>query len=281
MNKDITFLFNSFSRDKSGIYNSNYTPQSEQALEVALREKVAGVNYDDYLSAISKSHSISVMDYEVSYFLSNLPKNAQILDLGGCWGWHWRNIKSLRPDVNVLVLDFVKPNLLHAKRVLGELIGDQIELVHGDATQLPKEFYKFFDGVWTVQTFQHIPNFEQAVKEAYRALRNGGKFSCYSLNNQLPMQFISKIIGRKYHVHGTVDGSYYLSRASQEQQQIIENIFQGSVVVRYSEILFSPEIYFDLPGRENSLLGRLDSLLSNNLGLMSWFARQKSFHIYK
>lgn len=274
-------LLRSFSRDESGIYSSNYIPKSDQALEVALREKIAKVNYDNYLSAISKSHSIPVMDYEVRYFLSNLPINSQVLDLGGCWGWHWRDIKSIRPDINVLILDFVRTNLLHAKRVLGRLIGDQIELMHGDATKLPTEFHKFFDGVWTVQTFQHIPSFEQAVLEAYSALKPSGKFCCYSLNTQFPIQFISKVIGKKYHVHGTVEGFYYLSRASQEQRNIIENIFQGTAVERLSEILFSPEIFFDLPGRENSLLGRLDSILSNNLGLMSWFARQKSFHIYK
>ena len=44
---------------------------------------------------------------------------------------------SKRPDVSVVIIDFVRQNLIHAKNVLGSLIGNQVALLHGDATSLP------------------------------------------------------------------------------------------------------------------------------------------------
>ena len=127
---------------------------------------VASKNYDNYLYSVSKSHSIPVMDHEVEKFLKKMPEKSIILDIGGCWGWHWRKIKISRPDVKIIIIDFVRSNLIHAKNVLGELIGSQIELVHADATNLPFKInntFKGFNGIWTVQTLQHIPNFSKAI----------------------------------------------------------------------------------------------------------------------
>jgi membrane-associated phospholipid phosphatase len=58
-------------------------------------------------------------------------------------------------------------------------VNKQIVLMHADATKLPFKInskFKGFDGVWTVQTFQHIPNYEKAVREAYRVLKKKGVF---------------------------------------------------------------------------------------------------------
>ena len=63
-----------------GIYSSNFS-NSDQGTEIALREAVADVYYDDYLETISRHHSISVMDWEVSWILRNLQKEAIILDV--------------------------------------------------------------------------------------------------------------------------------------------------------------------------------------------------------
>lgn len=106
-----------------------------------------------------------------------MPQGALILDVGGCWGWHWRRLSKTRPDVGVLIVDFVRANLVHAQNVLGELVGDQVALMHADATALPfivDSRFKGFNGVWTVQTFQHIPAYDKAVAEAFRVLKGGG-----------------------------------------------------------------------------------------------------------
>ena len=74
----------------------------------------------------------------------------------------------------MVIVDFVRSNLIHAKNVLGDLVGTNIAWLHADATKLPFSGENKFDAVWTVQTFQHILDFEGAVREAYRLLRGGG-----------------------------------------------------------------------------------------------------------
>jgi len=156
-----------------GIFG-NDIDTSEQNDELKLRESVAAQDYDNYLDSIRYSHSIPVMDYEVDRFLQEVPQDSVILDIGGCWGWHWRRLSQTRPDVGVVIVDFVRSNLIHAKNVLGDLVGTNIALLHADATKLPFSGENKFDAVWTVQTFQHILDFEGAVREAYRLLRGGG-----------------------------------------------------------------------------------------------------------
>ena len=89
------------------------------------------------------------------------------------------------------------------------------------------------------------------------------------------------MLGKDYPISGWVEGSYWLARASLEQKLQIEEIFGNAVTERWSEILYSPELFFPAPGREGSWLGKLDALLSNNAGFLRWFARQHSFHCQK
>jgi len=111
----------------------------------------------------------------------------------------------------VLIVDYIRANLLHAKSLLSGQINQSVFLVHGDATSraFPDES---FNAVWTVQTFQHIPNFEQAVGEAYRVLKPKGVFSNYSLNVQ--PQLICRLLGKTYVTAGLVPGNFWLARAS-------------------------------------------------------------------
>src|SRR5512145_3194768 len=86
----------SFTKDFQAIYAARLPLSSEQEHEQILREKVAGQSYVNYLDAIAHSHSIPVMDYEVDRYLAQMPKGALILDIGGCWGWHWRRLATTR-----------------------------------------------------------------------------------------------------------------------------------------------------------------------------------------
>jgi len=275
----------SFIIDTEGVYcglQSDYA--SEQAEEKLLRKRVATEQDKDYLSVIALNHSIPVMDYEVDRFLRSIPEGGLIIDIGGCWGWHWRRLAETRSDVGVLIIDFVRENLTNSEKVLGGLVGTQIALMHADATCLPYQIgndFLGFDGVWTTQTIQHIPDFEQSVSEVYRTLKRGGIFANYSLKRQPHIQMLYRLLGKHYVIEERVDEMYWLARASAEQKQLIENIFAAKVKERWSEILYSPELHFIAPGRIGSWLGKIDTLLSNNIGLMGWFARQCSFHCKK
>lgn len=277
-------LLQSYSADSDGIYGNLLVFSTDQSAEIRLRQQVAAEQYDNYLDAISRSHSISVMDREVDRFLTKMPQGALILDVGGCWGWHWRRLAQTRPDVGVLIIDFVQSNLTHAQSVLGELVGYQVALMHANATALPftvDASFQGFDGVWTVQTFQHIPCFDKATSEAYRVLKRGGVFANYSLNIQPHIRWLYRLLGQGYITEGKVDEVFWLARASKKQKECIEAIFGNMVSERWSEILYSPELRFSAPGREGNLLGKFDAMLSNNVGFFGWFARQCSFHCQK
>lgn len=284
MNEMLENLLKSIDMDVSGIYRGLLLPTQNQAVEVEMRGKFATREYGDYFDEISKYHSIPVMDREVDIFLASIPKSGLVLDIGGCWGWHWRRLARNRPDVGVLIIDFVHSNLLHAQSLLGELVGNQVALMHADATALPFRIdskFQGFDGVWTVQTFQHIPAYDKAVAEAHRVLKRGGLFSNYSLNIQAHMKSIFGIFRKKYVVSGWIEGNFWLARASVEQKKLIEAIFDNKVRERWSEIIYSPELRMPASGQVDSLLGKLDACLSNDVGFLRCFARQHSFHCRK
>ena len=279
MTKLNDFLFLVLILDRDGIYSGMGKANNEQNLEITMREKVANRNYHNYLETISENHSISVMDYEVEKFVSNLPMNSIILDVGGCWGWHWRNLEVNHPDINVFIVDFVRANLIHAKNVLGDLVGKKIWLVHADAKNLPfqiKGTFKGFNAVWTVQTFQHIPDFEKVVKESFRVLCIEGYFANYSLYNTPFNQFIYYCFNKKFHKKGEVKGSYYLERANKDQLNIVSNIFgKQKILERFTENLFHPDLKLKFTGKENSRLATLDIFISRFPFFAKWIARQK------
>ena len=264
--------------DDDGIYSYAFN-NTDQKDEIKTRISVADEVYDDYLSVLSQHHSIPVMDKEVRLFCDKMPENARIIDVGGCWGWHWRDVSKIRPDIKIFIVDFIKGNLHHAKNILKEDINQSVFLIHGDATDLIFDD-DVFDGYWSVQTLQHIPNFKKTILEAYRVLKKDGLFANYSLNNQFVIRFIYKLLGREYIVQGN-STHFYLSRASQEQKDVVSEVFEQDVQLRHSEIIFKPELKISFSGREKSIFGVLDSYLSNNVGFLSSIARQQSYHVYK
>lgn len=286
MQEKLGRLLCNFPKGHDGIYSSDLGRSNvDQAAERETREQVAAQHYEHYLEAIEKSHSIPVMDYEVDRFLSNMPYGAAILDIGGCWGWHWRRLASTRPDVGVVIIDFVRSNLVHCARVLGPLVGGQVALMHADATALPfadaSRTNLGFEGVWTVQTFQHIPDFPRACREAHRVLDPGGLFANYSLHNTPINRLIYRVFGKSFHSEGMVKDAFYLSRANDTQRNIVADTFRALVVDRYTECLFHPDLKLGRAGRRGSLLGIIDSHLGNSPSLGRWIARQRSFEVAK
>lgn len=276
----------SFVQGHDGIYSAPMPLPvlSEQGAERELREHVAMQQYDDYLSTIAQNHSIPVMDYEVDRFLASMPHGALILDVGGCWGWHWRRLAATRPDVGVLIVDFVRGNLGHARKVLGSLVGTQVALMHADATSLPfpnaDAAVTGFDGVWTVQVFQHIPDFDRACREASRVLKPGGRFVNFSLHITPFNRMVYRLLGKNFHTEGMMKNIFHLTRANESQKRVVAGIF-GGVEDRYTECLFHPDLKFTLSGRPGSALGQLDARLGCVPWLGRWIARQRSFESNK
>jgi len=259
-------------------------PFASQEAEHQKRKEIAEAlldeSYEDIIKRVSKNYSIPVMDREVRNFLRGLPDNALIVDVGGGVGWHWRNIAKIRPDVTVVVVDFLLENLIRAKRIFSpNLINSQVYLVNGNALNL-KFSPESFDGYWSVQAIQHIPDYDGVIKEAYRVLKKGGRFINYSLNNQSLVRNLYRVMGKNYPIHA-FEPCYYLIRADENQKKKLAKTFNNSVTTRMSEILFSPELKFTLPGKKNSMLGKLDALLSNDRNFFGFIARQQSFMTQK
>lgn len=272
-------IFSNLSLGEDMIYSYDFA-SSGQDDEIKLRESIASFHYGDYLREVAKHHSIPVMDKEVKIFLGRIPAGGIVVDAGGCWGWHWRRNRSIRPDVTVVIVDFVRANLIHARNILGGQINDNIFLVHGDAASLVFDD-RIFDGWWSVQALQHIPDFEKAVAEAWRVLKPGGIFANYSLNNQVLNRLISRARGRRSKADCQSGGALYLARASAEQLKLVEKIFANKVRCRYTEVIFNPELKTGFCGKEKSIIGKIDGFLSSGLPIFTRIARQKSFHTFK
>ena len=262
-------IFKNLNQLSNGIYSYDFNIVADQKDEILLRKQVAE-NSVNYWQEITASHSIPVMDREVELFLAKIPFNGRILDVGGGYGWHWRNLPTLRPDIKVVILDFSKEMLAHALIILEDNI-DNIYLVEGDAKDLIFD-EATFDGYWSVQALQHIPDFEKVIDEAYRSLKQGGIFSNYSLNKQSVVKIIYRMLGKKYRDEAGYSDRFYLARASNKQFDYVQKIFGDDAFKRFSEVIFEPGLKFTFPGKEGSLIGKLDSLLS---------AEHRLFHAVK
>lgn len=271
------------------IYSSTTTePESFQSSERIVRERDAATEYRDYLAYVSTLYSIAVMDKEVERFLAMMPTDSLILDIGGCFGWHWRKLSKNRPDIGLVIVDFIRNNLQHARNILGDQIGANIILVHANALSLPFPTaiggYHGFGGIWTVQTFQHIPNFKQACVEACRVMKVGGLFACYSMQAVPWIRLLYKLFQKKYHVSGLSKpgvGQMYLDRANKRQEQLISEVFKGDVSLRYTECFFHPDVKITFSGRENSFVGKFDAWFGGNNCLNRLLARQRSYEVIK
>ncbi|MDP9148277.1 MAG: class I SAM-dependent methyltransferase, partial [Acidobacteriota bacterium] len=175
--------------------------------------------------------------------------------------------------------------LIHARRLLGPLVDSQVALVHADATALPfdtaGETVRGFDGVWTVQVFQHIPDFDGACREARRVLRLGGHFVNFSLHDAPLYRPIYRIAGKTLHLDGMVNDAFHLTRANCRQRATVASIFGGKVTDRYTECFFHPNFGLSRAGRCGSWMGRLDAWLGNFPAVARWIARQRSFSTVK
>jgi len=257
---------------------SDYGRQEQEKL---FRDSVADRHFSEYLLEISKHHSIPVMDSEVESFISLIPVGGVVLDIGGCWGWHWRHINQFRPDITVVIVDLIRENLMHAQGVLKDVLPKhKVFLVHGNACSL-KFSDQSFDGVWSVQTTQHIPNFLSVCTETFRVLKKNGIYWDYGLNNAFLIRQVFNLFRKPYHLNGEVAGAFFLRRVNKGVLESVTKTFKNKPNVRYSEILFTPEFRLPLGGREKSFIGRIDSFFSSKLKFWRLLARQCSFHVEK
>lgn len=268
--------------DRDGIYVASDS-LDVQSVELEIRDRIAKEAPRDFsklLEEVAHHHSIQVMEDELQKFIDRIPIGGVVVDVGAGWGWHWRGLGKYRPDVIVILVDFSHESLLRAMEVLSGENPESFVYVCGDAQRLHIAD-ESVDGYWSVQTLQHVPDFELAVHEAKRILRPGGQFASYSLSNQPVLRTMAKILKRPYVTDGFFSEGIWLRRASEFQRECIDSIFGSRLEERYSEVLFTPELHLSRPGAAGSLWGRLDRKLTGHSLFARLFARQCSYHIAK
>lgn len=122
---------------------------------------------------ISMSDAQKLMEDKLAEKL-DLPANSLVLDAGSGEGNVAINLaeKYGLHIYGVDLLDFAVSNALSKSKKLN--LQDKVKFKVGDYTKL--DFHdKTFDGVYTMETLVHVPDYKKALKEFYRVLKPNGK----------------------------------------------------------------------------------------------------------
>ncbi|MFT4413100.1 demethylmenaquinone methyltransferase [Fredinandcohnia humi] len=133
-------------------------------------------NYDNMNSVISfQQHKAWRKD---TMKRMSVQKGATALDV--CCGtadWTISLANAVGPDGKVIGLDFSKNMLKIGQEKVNNLQLKQIELIHGNAMELPFKDNSF-DYVTIGFGLRNVPDYMQVLKEMYRVVKPGGKVVC-------------------------------------------------------------------------------------------------------
>ena len=117
------------------------------------------------------------------------------------------------------------------RKLLGKLtIGS--DGIWGDVNDYgEQEEEEAFDGVWSVQTTQHIPDFSRSCAEIHRVLKKKGICWGYGLNNATLIRHIYKLFGKDYHLDGVIVGKFFLRRVNDSVIKIVKDTFHSDPVI--------------------------------------------------
>ncbi|OXS80279.1 demethylmenaquinone methyltransferase [Domibacillus enclensis] len=148
-------------------------------------EKIYG-NYDKMNSVISfQQHKRWRND---TMKIMNVPKGASALDV--CCGtadWTMALAEAVGPEGSVKGLDFSQNMLAVGEQKVAAAGMEQVELIHGNAMELPFED-NTFDYVTIGFGLRNVPDYLQVLSEMNRVLKPGGMAVCLETSQpQLPV----------------------------------------------------------------------------------------------
>jgi len=112
-------------------------------------------------------------------------------------------------------------------------------------------------------------------------LKKKGIYWDYGLNDASLVRLTYQLFRKTYHLDGVIDGRFFLRRMNESVVSIVRETFHSEPLVSYSEILFKPDLGLPIGGKENSVLGNLDSKFTGKFFMFRFVARQCSFHVQK
>lgn len=112
-----------------------------------------------------------VMDREAAYIRKELKGYTKILDVGCGIG----SIEERLPDFNIVGIDVSREMIKEAKK------RTQKKFVKGNVEEIPFKD-ESFDAIFSLTTLEFVEDYEKAIEEVFRVLRNDGKFLALILN---------------------------------------------------------------------------------------------------
>ncbi len=172
-------------------------------------EKISG-KYDLMNSVISFQRHIAWRNKTMQYM--NVQEGKKALDI--CCGtadWTIAMANAVGESGHVIGLDFSKNMLSVGQEKVDELQLKQVELVHGNAMELPFEDNSF-DYVTIGFGLRNVPNYSKVLKEMHRVLKPGGTAVCletsqpekpiikqvYAIYFRYIMPLFGKLIAKSY-----------------------------------------------------------------------------------
>ena len=136
---------------------------------------------------------IKTEPYILEYINNDLLKNKRVLDDGCGQGL----ILSLIAQKcrKVVGVDISKKSLIRAKQGIKELGLQNVELIQGDAENLPLKD-ETFDVVYSIGVLHHTPDTQKGIDEIYRVLKNDGQ-AIVMLYHKFNPKWLAVIILRK------------------------------------------------------------------------------------
>ena len=133
-------------------------------------------NYDKMNSVISFQQHIKWRNDTMKRM--NVKQGSKALDV--CCGtadWTIALAETVGPSGKVIGLDFSQNMLKVGKEKVNELKLEQVELIHGNAMELPFPDHQF-DYVTIGFGLRNVPDYMQVLKEMHRVLKPGGMAVC-------------------------------------------------------------------------------------------------------
>jgi ubiquinone/menaquinone biosynthesis C-methylase UbiE len=215
--------------------------ESERELRDRLAAAHAISSRPALLDTVAEYHCVPVMRRRAQDFAARFTPNDRVLDVGIGWGWHWHG----RTDGPCVIgVDMSVGNLRLARRVLGKT--DRVLLVCADAAALPLRDDSLA-GVWSIQTFQHMPErvLAQAKSELDRVLREDFSIEMSDLNPGLLLRIVYRLAGRRLHRRGRMGEMELSRRTAREWTRIWSDFRRGRcrLSTGYSELFFHPDLH--------------------------------------
>lgn len=189
-----------------------------------------GVSFDVYLAKIGAIRA-------------EIPEALNLLDLGSGFGVHAALLR-LTGVPRVVALDYHAQKCRDARRLLGHVALDGVEVLQGDATALPFATASF-DAVTAMASLSHIRDGPRALSEVARVLRPGGRLYVFEDNNSSHPGYYRNMV-RQW--EGAESGTYDPTLPEEKRMSTSYVAIRRDIVRRHAPDL--PEEALDRCARE-------------------------------